>query len=101
MNDYKENIIYEGNIITYINNTKKIIKKTYLIYSEKEDCFIDLIEVLNPSFDLLNPDIKDKEEIESNISNHKYPYKNNGVNNITIVDEESLVIKVTNKKKGR
>ena len=101
MNKYKENTIYEGNLITYINGSKKIIKKTFLIYSEKEDSFIDLIETLNPSLDLLNPDIKNKEEIENNINSHKYPYKNNGINNTVIVDEESLVIKVENKKKGR
>ena len=101
MNDYKENTIYEGNLITYINGFKENIKKTYLIYSEKEDCFIDLIETLNPSFDLLNPDIKNKEEINNNINSHKYPYKNNGINNIIIVDVESLVIKAENKKKGR
>ena len=101
MNKYKENTIYEGNLITYINGSKKIIKKTFLIYSEKEDSFIDLIEALNPSLDLLNPDIKNKEEIENNINSHKYPYKNNGINNTVIVDEESLVIKVENKKKGR
>lgn len=101
MNKYKENTIYEGNLITYINGSKKIIKKTFLIYSEKEDSFIDLIETLNPSLDLLNPDIKNKEEIENNINSHKYPYKNNEINNTVIVDEESLVIKVENKKKGR
>lgn len=101
MNEYKENIIYEGNLITYINGSKKIIKKTYLIYSKREDCFIDLIETLNPSLDLLNPNIKDKDEIEKKINSHKYSYKNNDVNNTIIVDEESLIIKVENKKKGR
>lgn len=95
MNKYQKGIFYIANIIKYEKGEEKIYRKNvYLIYDEETDKFISFQDVLNPSLDLLNQNLKPDEikEIQEEIEKYKYSYVKTRREGEIYVEESSIKV---------
>jgi hypothetical protein len=59
---YQKGVFYIGNLVKYENGIEMPYRTNlYLIYDEKNDKFISFQDALNPSLDLLNPNLTPEE----------------------------------------